>query len=393
MGIRLYFLLTGLALSSLISFAQEDIGELHFNIDKTHSGDTLWLTVTRPATDKPGTLMLTVTSQTFETTDTSFFPLIDTISNYALAVPESMRTGKLAIKGYFYPKIFHINGKINGRKKAESLIALLITNNKKIFNKVVDIDENKTFSLPGLVFENKASLIFNYIHVNKKIKPDLSIDQSPGLKDFTDTVLNREIDITPDSIIKRNDSLIKNGIIPPQLLVSTKKIKVLDNVTVMAKTKSKLEKFKEMYTTELFSDASEKTINCLDDDNILAFPDCLSFLRSRIPGLVVNTDKFGESYIVWRGKETKAFYIDEIEVDIEQIINMDLSSIAIIKAFPPPFEGSAFNGDGGAIAIYTRQGDFVREGIEVNKWLFSVKGYTPSVHTLFEKNNTPEAAR
>ncbi len=100
--------------------------------------------------------------------------------------------------------------------------------------------------------------------------------------------------------------------------------------------------------------------------------------------MISNFNRFGESGLRWRGKEVNAFYIDEILVDLEQILNIPVTDIAIIKAYPPPFFGaSGGTGDGGAIAIYTRQGEYRRENSVNNKWLFSIKGYSPAIHILF----------
>ena len=45
--------------------------------------------------------------------------------------------------------------------------------------------------------------------------------------------------------------------------------------------------------------------------------------------------------VKWRGHETKAFYIDEIRVDIEQLLGVNTADIAMLKVYPPPFFGSS----------------------------------------------------
>jgi hypothetical protein len=68
-----------------------------------------------------------------------------------------------------------------------------------------------------------------------------------------------------------------------------------------------------------------------------------------------------------------------LNASAQQVANIPMTDIAIVKAFPPPFLGAP--GGGGAIAIYTRRGDeasYLPEGRQV----FKVRGYTPSATVL-----------
>ena len=89
--------------------------------------------------------------------------------------------------------------------------------------------------------------------------------------------------------------------------------------------------------------------------------------------------------VKWHGHEMKAFYIDEIPVDLEQLLSVYPSDIAMIKVYSPPFFGASGNGDGVAVAVYTRHGEYRRVDTNSNKWLFTVKGYASPVYVLFEK--------
>jgi hypothetical protein len=382
-----YLLLLAFLFISSKLICQQDSTKLKIACDKSTNGDTLWLTVNNDRTESPGTVMMIASLEKIAVADTFFLPVIDTLNNYAFVIPPQYRFGNINLKAFYYPKIFSINGRLVGKKKFENLICLLFTIDKKIFNKEVTLAEDNTFKLPGLVFENNATVIFHYLGVNKKKeKPDMEIKQIPEVENFTHLVFAQRFDLTPDSIKAINDSLFKARSIPPQLTNKNDKLKILESVTVTGIRKSSAQKYNELYSTGVFNDQSEKLIDCLDNENILSYPDCLSFLRSRIAGLEVSLNRFGDNIIKWRGKETKAYFIDEIPVDLDQIVDLDLADIAIIKAYPPPFFGSLGNGDGGAIAIYTRTGEFVKSGITPNKWLFSVKGYAPAIHVLFEKN-------
>jgi hypothetical protein len=380
-------LLLSLSLVHSKLICQQDSSKLKITCDKNAIGDTLWLSVHNDSAGTTGSLMIVASSEKAAVSDTFFLPIVGALCNFAFVVPPQFRTDNVTLKGFYYPKIFSIKGKLLGKKKYESLFCLLITNNLKIYNEAIILSDDNSFSLPGLVFENSATVVFKYIGGKKKDKPDVEIEQFPETAKFTNAVFFQQFDLTPDSVKALKDSLLKIKNIPTQQLTyANDKVKLLKNVTVTAVRKSSAQKYNELYSNGLFKDPTEKVIDCLDNDNILSFPDCLSYLRSQIAGLMLSTNHFGENSLKWRGKEVKAFYIDEIPVDIEQIIDLNLADIAIIKAYPPPFFGSGGNGDGGAVGVYTRTGDFIKPGVVLNKWLYSVKGYTPAVHVLFEKN-------
>lgn len=358
---------------------------LKVTCQKNDTNDTIWLTVAKPFDQKPGTLLITAYQTTVDKTDSFYLPIIDTINYFGIAIPYNFQKGKLKLQGFFYPKIFEVSGMVLNKMNSEIVNALVITKNQRIYNKVLKLSEDKQFTLPGLIFENKASLIFNYALANKKDKPNIQIRQTPSLPDFTDSAFSTVITLQEDKLQPIDTATAKLNGEKKSAKKEKDKSVLLQEVIVTAQKKSRAEKFNEEFSTALFNDADEKVIDCLDNNQILSYPDCLSFLISQVPGLSVRSDKFGESALYWRGHETNAFYIDEIEVDIQQIMSINTSDIAIVKAYPPPFFGaSGGNGDGGGIAIYTRVGEYKRENTSNNKWLFSIKGYSPAIHTLFE---------
>jgi hypothetical protein len=72
-----------------------------------------------------------------------------------------------------------------------------------------------------------------------------------------------------------------------------------------------------------------------------------------------------------------------MEVDIDQVMMLDVTTIAYMKLLPTVLVGSMNPGNGGAVVVYTRKGDFVRPGSFQNNYIFSIKGYTPSEYILF----------
>jgi len=363
------------------TFYGQQTGSVTISSEKSAANDTIWLSIVASPNTKPGTLMVVAASSQINAFDTSYYPVIDSASTVALAVPPDFRTGLLQLRAYFYPKIFEVTGKVLSKTKKKPVNALLITANQRIYNKTLDLTEDNRFALPGLVFEKQGSLIFNYTAKDEKDHPDVSIEQIPTTADFSDMVLDQRFVFSPQT-----DTTTKGKPVRVPVIVkrdSTKKYKVLENVTVTGKRKSGADKFNDAYVSDLFKSADEKVINCIDNSNILSFPDCISYLRTQIPGVSIGIDKFGENYMQWRGHETKAFYIDEIPVDIDQLLAINPSDIAIIKVYPPPYSLAGGMGDGGAVAIYTRRGEFRTNNAEPNKWLFSIKGYSSPIHNLF----------
>ncbi|UEG51136.1 hypothetical protein LK994_06570 [Ferruginibacter lapsinanis] len=357
---------------------------LKISCQKNVTNDTVWLTVVNPIQQKPGTLLVTAYQTTAAKTDSFYLPVIDTINYYGIVIPANYQKGTLKLRAAFFPKIFEVSGMVLNRTNSETINALLITKNQRIYNKTIKLTDDKQFTLPGLIFENRASLVFNYTLANKKDKPNILIKQSPSLKDFTDStfstsiILQEDTPVSMDTVTAHNDTKKTTG-------HDKNKSVLLKEVTVTAIKKSRAEKFNKEFSTGLFNDGDERVVDCLDNNDILSYPDCISFLRSRIAGLTTTISRFGESEVVWRGKTTQAFYIDEMEVDLDQILNINVADIAIVKAYPPPFWGATGGtGDGGAIAIYTRRGEYQRENAVNNRWLFPITGYSPAIHILFD---------
>jgi hypothetical protein len=369
---------------------QNPSNPINVTYEKNNTNDSIWIAVSTPITTKPGTLMLITTASNTTQADTAFFPIVDTASEFILLIPEEYRTSTLQVKGFFYPQIFTVTGKVLNKVKNKAINVMLITGTQKIYNKELKLSDDNKFSLPGLVFEKKASVIFSYTTDKKTDHPDVNIEQTPSEKKFTETVFSAKIPLavpvaTANNIPGAKTTPVNNSYIP-SADSTDKKIKLLRSVTVVGKRKTNAEKFNETYTSPMYNDINERVIDCIDNHNILAYPDCLSYIRSQVPGLRPEIDKFGESTLIWRGHVTKAFFIDEIAVDIDQLLAVNVADIAIIKAFPPPFFGSSGTGDGGAIAIYTRRGEYRTANTTDNKWLYSIKGYSPAVHRLFSAN-------
>lgn len=376
-----YLFLFFLLMFTVDAFAQPDSLPVNIILEKNDTGDSLWLTVSINSYTKPGSLMLTASVEDPAKRDTFFLPVIDSVSQFCFVFPPAIQQN-LLLQTYFFPGIFKVSGMINDHKRSLTIKAILITDNEKIFTKEITFKDDSRFTLPALVFEKQASLAFNFANNNQwKTHPDMSISVSPAPKDFTELVFSAEIKRADE---QKAGQPGKNNILNDSLAKGVKTdptYKTLEGLDVAASKKSNIEKFNEEYSSGLFRGGSERVIDCIDNNSILSYRNCITYLQTQVPGLMISTELFGETIVRWRGAEMKAFYIDEIAVDIEQVLGINTADIAMLKVYPPPFFGSS-NGGGGAIALYTRRGVYNRPG-GIN-WLFTIKGYAPQVNVLFE---------
>ena len=270
-------------LFTLPCFAQLDTLPVKINLYKNVTGDSLWITVSINTYTKPSSLMFTASLENSTARDTIFLPVIDSSAAYCFVFPASIQKN-LLLQAYFTPGIFTISGVVNNQKKALSVKAILITENEKIFNKEVDLMDGNHFILPSLVFENKASLAFNFGKPNKgKDHPDISLITRPLVSDFNELIFSssiKRIDETKNSLPSN-----ANGGIEPDTTTDSK-YKLLKEVKVTGIKKSRIERFNETYSSGLFKDASERVIDCLDNNNILSYPDCISFLQTLFKTMV-----------------------------------------------------------------------------------------------------------
>jgi hypothetical protein len=152
------------------------------------------------------------------------------------------------------------------------------------------------------------------------------------------------------------------------------KVKMLENVTVKAKTKPTVQAMDEKYTSGLFKGADAYQFDLLNDPFAASSYNIFQYLQGKVAGLQI-TQSGGGASMQWRGG-SPTLYLDEIPTDVDMISGIPVSDVAYIKVFRPPFMGGS-GGSNGAIAIYTRRGGDVQntpgKGLSSNK----VSGYTP----------------
>ena len=122
--------------------------------------------------------------------------------------------------------------------------------------------------------------------------------------------------------------------------------------------KTKEELLNEEYCSGLFNTQHGDYFDLLDDrvnTSALAYLNVLDWLQGRVAGLKIYTTKNNLRIPVIRNQRATV-YVDEIRMDADYLNMLPVTDIAMIKIIKGPFIG-AWDGAGGAIAIYTFRGE------------------------------------
>ena len=172
----------------------------------------------------------------------------------------------------------------------------------------------------------------------------------------------------------------------------------LKEVTVYSKEKTRIKQLDLKYTKGFFSGETKNAFDMSTLQNASHTQSIYDFLTGKVPGLNIGNAIGGlatENVVHFRGGEV-SFYLNEMFIPTSELPNIDMSSIAYIKVFDPPFAGAqtaiAATGPGSnltlpliatstAIAIYTKiGGDLAPEKSKYNTSgmdFQSLVGYAP----------------
>lgn len=112
----------------------------------------------------------------------------------------------------------------------------------------------------------------------------------------------------------------------------------------------------EKYTSSLFSSDDAWMLVPPDDPAALGSFNVFQYMQGRVPGLQIY-HSYGIKPVVRYRSVRPTFFLDEVRVDEYVINSVNINDVALIKIFRPPFIGAIGAGPGGAIAVYTKDGD------------------------------------
>ncbi|WP_207425078.1 hypothetical protein [Pedobacter sp. SYSU D00535] len=304
------------------------------------------------------------------------WPMINGQASGALYLPDSLARGKYTLLAGLQQRFFEVRGEIQDAKKIGSIQAMLLTKTGDWDEQEVRVSQNGTFSINNWLFEDNALMAFSDPGNTKRplnIRISTLLDSTYKPLAVAGKVFYLG---TPSSAMRLSlDQPVK----APEASFAGPGIE-LQAVVVTATAKSPAQQFNEEYVSGLFQSGNERLISIMEDPHAVAFPDIFSYLQGRVAGLQITPGGFNGGTARWRGSPV-TFFINEIRVSAQEIANIPIPDIAIVKAYPPPFFGAPGGGGGGGLAIYTRRGGEVNY-LPANRQVFKVRGYTPSATTL-----------
>jgi len=271
---------------------------------------------------------------------------------------DQLAQGKLPAIKHERDQYLRINGQLNASaellKQGAALDILMIAKDSSRQFLHIPVSVTGSFATEGLMFYDTVKLYYqfkakgkqnrvNAINFNKRSylgNPQLGIDRS--------IVTNR---LASNSLTRSRYFETKRIEVLSQY---EKKMKVLDEVVVRSKTKTREQEIENKYVSGLFQTGNSRSFNIMDDPISVSFMNVLNYLQGRVAGLEISGS--GSAYQIFRRGEIPALFLDEMPVEVETLTSIAMSEIAYVKVMDPPFIGSAGNGVGGAISVYTKKG-------------------------------------
>lgn len=305
------------------------------------------------------------------------WPMINGQASGKLYLPDSLPRGKYTVLAGLQQRFFEVVGKIQNVKNGGSLQAMLLTKTGDWDTQEVPVEPDGTFTVRNWLFEDNAVMAFSWLkNSSQPLDIRISTRLDSTYEPFAITGQNFYIGNPPTAV--RVNELSKA--IQPDAAVFADQGALLPGVVVKGTNKSRAQQFNDEYSSGLFKSGDERIVSILDDPSAISFPNIFSYLQGRVAGLQIYSAGFNGGRAIWRGNPV-TFFIDEVRADPQQVANIPVADIAIVKAYPPPFFGAPGGGSGGGIAIYTRRGGEA-EYLSADKHVFRVKGYTPSTTVL-----------
>ncbi|MBN9385179.1 MAG: hypothetical protein J0H74_30765 [Chitinophagaceae bacterium] len=215
------------------------------------------------------------------------------------------------------------------------------------------------FGVTGLVFFDTAKAYYQF-NVNRKLSNEAAVTFNTGLVKGPRQArpLTRIYDgwTAEDSLYLRRNRFVMEEAARIQPIID-QKIKTLEAVTVKGRQKTDAEKLDEKYASGMFAGGDAYTYDLVNDPYAVSMMDIFQYLQGKVPGLQIVTANGpgGTPSLTWRGS-TPSLYLNEMQVDAQQLQNTPVSDVAMVKVFRPGSGVGFGGGAGGVIAVYTRKG-------------------------------------
>ena len=282
-----------------------------------------------------------------------------------------------------------IIGVLPGQINRDASVLLMVKQKDKEGQMILaPVESNGTFNDPTAIIFDTAQVYYSFQKA-KELK-DASIQFMTGrlpAPSLNPSAFYKPYGMVPDTSGNYRQLMLANE---ANSLAEMLKVKTLENVTVKSKGKSPTQLLEEKYASGLFSGGDGYQFDLVNDPFASSALNIFTYLQGKVAGLQVNASGANPS-MQWRGGSPQ-LYLDQTPVDASFISSLNVSDVAYIKVFRPPFMGG-FNGANGAIAIYTRRGNDMKsepgKGLANNKVFgySSIKEfYSPNYATFNTRN-------
>ncbi|MDP1844125.1 MAG: hypothetical protein Q8K64_11940 [Sediminibacterium sp.] len=281
----------------------------------------------------------------------------DIISNKMPEIKFPLDSDYLQIKG----KVVFENKGLFKSNQQLTLIMQSKDSSKQYF--LVPLQTDGSFNQRGLIFYDTAK-VFYQLNQNKKNYINFSANFQSGfpIVDYA-TNFKPYFFSKPDTININAGNSFYN--IARKMLQNFDTTVTLKEVTVYSKSKSEIEVLDEKYTTGLFSNKNDYSFDVIKDERAQAAINVFYYLQNLIPGMTMSLPILGANGaedansnnapgLNWRDGSPDIF-INEMPSDAVAAMSIQMSDVAYIKVFKPPFMGSTGSGASGAIVIYTKK--------------------------------------
>jgi hypothetical protein len=268
-----------------------------------------------------------------------------------------MDSDYLQIKGSLY------NGSVLNNKLIPSVTLVLQSRDSSKQYFFTPIAPDGSFAQRGIIFFDTVR-VFYKLNGDKKVTPTTAANFSyslPSLSYPSQIQLYHfaKPDTTGMAYLLFMEAQAK------KIKKSFDSVVVLKEVVVQSKAKSVVDVLDEKYTTGLFSAKDSYAFDVAGDSHATGSINVFQYLQNLIPGMTMSLPILGANGaedansnnvpgLNWRDG-TPDIFLNEMLSDAEQTMGIQMSDIAYIKVFRPPFMGSSGSGPSGAIAIYTKK--------------------------------------
>ncbi len=302
------------------------------------------------------------------------YPFINGEAQAAIVVGKEIPNGHYAINFLVQKGYFRMTGEIKNHLKSETQINyMMVPKNKRTYFETITINPDGQFRLKSTLFEDSAYFVFTPVKKNEKNTLHIGIE-TPLDSSFIPAMENRTW-ITVGNTTTRINKTDSSGY--AFNMETTSGTDLLPGVTVVGKYKKKIDQYNEFYSSGLFQRPEALIFDGIEDETMSRSMSILRFLEGKVPGLIIEKDQETMTELArWRGEPVE-IYLDEFKVSTQDIWVVSPSDVAMVKVYRPPAMLSPLSGSAGAIAIYTKRGEFRSK--DRFKHSFTVKGYTTAL--------------